>query len=185
MDPQSCTKCSSLPEDILMLACSHDLCLNCASDRLAFEMKKKKNANVYHYSSFRALSVSSAMKEHPLMLKVWPSYKNWYLLQSYPAKVMWTQQKNLKSELIKNMTMQHPEINLLNDFNKNIPVKLELIEVLIEQERQELQHLLVIISKEFLERKIAASMSNNKSYISASIANASAFVHSVSFMVNI
>ena len=98
---------------------------------------------------------------------------------------MWTQQKNLKSELIKNMTMQHPEINLLNDFNKNIPVKLELIEVLIEQERQELQHLLVIISKEFLERKIAASMSNNKSYISASIANASAFVHSVSFMVNI
>lgn len=45
MDPQSCTKCSSLPEDILMLACSHDLCLNCASDRLAFEMKKKKNAN--------------------------------------------------------------------------------------------------------------------------------------------
>lgn len=46
MDPQSCTKCSCFPEDILMLACSHDLCLNCASDRLAFEMKKKKNANV-------------------------------------------------------------------------------------------------------------------------------------------
>lgn len=49
MDPQSCTKCNNLPEDILMLACSHDLCLNCASDRLAFEMKKKKNANVYKH----------------------------------------------------------------------------------------------------------------------------------------
>ena len=46
MDPQTCTKCSTLPEDILMLACSHDLCLNCAADRLAFEMKKKKNVNV-------------------------------------------------------------------------------------------------------------------------------------------
>lgn len=45
-DPQACTKCGCMPEDILMLACSHDLCLNCASDRLAFEMKKNKNANV-------------------------------------------------------------------------------------------------------------------------------------------
>jgi hypothetical protein len=45
-EPQSCTKCGCMPEDILMLACSHDLCLNCASDRLAFEMKKNKNANV-------------------------------------------------------------------------------------------------------------------------------------------
>lgn len=35
-----------MPEDILMLACSHDLCLNCAADRLAFEMKKNKFTNV-------------------------------------------------------------------------------------------------------------------------------------------
>lgn len=34
--PQPCTKCNNLPEDILMLACSHDLCLNCAADRLNF-----------------------------------------------------------------------------------------------------------------------------------------------------
>lgn len=47
MDPQTCTKCNNLPEDILMLACSHDLCLNCASDRLAFELKKKKPATVF------------------------------------------------------------------------------------------------------------------------------------------
>jgi hypothetical protein len=44
--PQPCTKCNNLPEDILMLACSHDLCLNCAADRLNFEMKKRKPANV-------------------------------------------------------------------------------------------------------------------------------------------
>jgi hypothetical protein len=44
--PQPCTKCNTLPEDILMLACSHDLCLNCAADRLNFEMKKRKPANV-------------------------------------------------------------------------------------------------------------------------------------------
>ncbi len=49
--PQPCTKCKKLPEDILMLACSHDLCLDCASDRLAFEMKKKKPANVPHHLS--------------------------------------------------------------------------------------------------------------------------------------
>jgi len=48
-DPQACTKCGCMPEDILMLACSHDLCLNCASDRLAFEMRKNKNTNVHNF----------------------------------------------------------------------------------------------------------------------------------------
>lgn len=69
MDPQNCTKCNALPEDILMLACSHDLCLNCAADRLAFEMKKKKNANVTHPSR-RALSASSATSARPSTPKV-------------------------------------------------------------------------------------------------------------------
>ena len=41
MEPQTCTKCGCLPEDILMLACNHDLCLNCAADRLSTESKKK------------------------------------------------------------------------------------------------------------------------------------------------
>lgn len=63
MDPQSCTKCSCFPEDILMLACSHDLCLNCAADRLAFEMKKKKNANVLQINKIRVLFVNFVMKE--------------------------------------------------------------------------------------------------------------------------
>jgi hypothetical protein len=29
--PQHCIKCKKLPEDILMLSCSHDLCLDCAA----------------------------------------------------------------------------------------------------------------------------------------------------------
>ncbi len=32
--PEKCSKCSCFPEDILMLACSHDLCLNCAAKTL-------------------------------------------------------------------------------------------------------------------------------------------------------
>lgn len=62
MDPQTCTKCNSLPEDILMLACSHDLCLNCAADRLAFEMKKKKPATVFLYL-LRVSFANFAMRE--------------------------------------------------------------------------------------------------------------------------
>ena len=50
-DPQACTKCGCMPEDILMLACAHDLCLNCASDRLAFEMKKAKNPQTVNVTS--------------------------------------------------------------------------------------------------------------------------------------
>jgi hypothetical protein len=45
-DPQACIRCHCMPEDILMLACSHDLCLNCAAVRLSFELKKNKNTNV-------------------------------------------------------------------------------------------------------------------------------------------
>lgn len=73
--PQPCTKCKKLPEDILMLACSHDLCLDCASERLAFEMKKKKGANVPTHI-LRASSARSATKGPPLMLKAWPSLKD-------------------------------------------------------------------------------------------------------------
>lgn len=67
--PQPCTKCKKLPEDILMLACGHDLCLNCAAERLAFEMKKKKQANVSSILS-RALFARFAMKELHLMHRV-------------------------------------------------------------------------------------------------------------------
>lgn len=73
--PQPCTKCKKLPEDILMLACSHDLCLDCASDRLAFELKKKKPANVPLQQS-RALSVKFATKEPHLTPRASPNSKN-------------------------------------------------------------------------------------------------------------
>jgi hypothetical protein len=47
-----------------MLACSHDLCLDCASERLAFELKKKKPANVIQNIS-RALFAKFVMKGQP------------------------------------------------------------------------------------------------------------------------
>ncbi len=45
-EPQPCSRCKKIPEDILMLSCAHDLCLQCAADRLAVELKKKKVADV-------------------------------------------------------------------------------------------------------------------------------------------
>ncbi len=73
--PQPCTKCKKLPEDILMLACSHDLCLDCASERLAFEMKKKKPANV-SVSSLRASSAKFATNAQPSTPKASQNSKN-------------------------------------------------------------------------------------------------------------
>lgn len=46
---QPCSKCQKVPEDILMLSCTHDLCLNCAAERLNVEMKKRKPADVPSY----------------------------------------------------------------------------------------------------------------------------------------
>ena len=89
--PQPCTKCKKLPEDILMLACSHDLCLDCASERLAFEMKKKKPANV-NLNTYRALSVKSATKEQLWILRASPNSKN-----SYPLPKQ-LQQKHMPSQ---------------------------------------------------------------------------------------
>ena len=45
--PQLCTKCKKLPEDILMLACSHDICLPCSADRLAVALQKTKRPTAY------------------------------------------------------------------------------------------------------------------------------------------
>ena len=73
--PQPCTKCSKMPEDILMLACSHDLCLNCAAERLSFEMKKRKPANVF-FTLLRALFANFAMRGHLSMQKASVSSKN-------------------------------------------------------------------------------------------------------------
>jgi hypothetical protein len=46
MDPQCCAKCKDFPEDILMLSCSHDLCLPCAAQRFGVEYRKNSFANV-------------------------------------------------------------------------------------------------------------------------------------------
>lgn len=82
--PQPCTKCKKLPEDILMLACSHDLCLDCASERLAFEMKKKKPANVTLHT-LRASSAKSATNAPPSTQSPSPNWKNSYPLPKPPT----------------------------------------------------------------------------------------------------
>lgn len=47
-EPQSCYKCNTLPEDILMLACTHDLCLTCAAERLSLESKRRPATVTYY-----------------------------------------------------------------------------------------------------------------------------------------
>ena len=40
MNQEKCANCTKLPEDILMLECSHDLCLECASKIYAYQKNK-------------------------------------------------------------------------------------------------------------------------------------------------
>lgn len=94
--PQPCTKCKKLPEDILMLACSHDLCLDCASERLAFEMKKKKNANVLPSPS-RASSAKYAMKGPHLMRK---AFLNWRSSSPSPRHLSQDPMQSLEHRMI-------------------------------------------------------------------------------------
>ena len=35
MDDVSCAKCGAKPEDVLILTCDHNLCLDCAAKNLA------------------------------------------------------------------------------------------------------------------------------------------------------
>lgn len=52
-EPQPCSRCKKIPEDILMLSCTHDLCLQCAAERLSVELKKKKIADVKFLSNIK------------------------------------------------------------------------------------------------------------------------------------
>lgn len=54
-EPQPCSRCKKIPEDILMLSCTHDLCLQCAADRLSVELKKKKIADVNFYQTWKSI----------------------------------------------------------------------------------------------------------------------------------
>lgn len=45
--PEKCSKCGNFPEDILMLACSHDLCLLCAAKVFQkSDSRYSRNSNV-------------------------------------------------------------------------------------------------------------------------------------------
>ena len=51
--PEKCSKCSNFPEDILMLACGHDLCLLCAAKVFQkTESKHSRPNSVKHFSIF-------------------------------------------------------------------------------------------------------------------------------------
>lgn len=64
-EPQSCYKCNDLPEDILMLACNHDLCLECAAKRLSLESKRRP-ATVYSFK-LRGSFVNFVVRKPSLM----------------------------------------------------------------------------------------------------------------------
>lgn len=42
-DDVCCAKCGNRPEDVLILTCDHNLCLNCAAENLAKGQKKHQN----------------------------------------------------------------------------------------------------------------------------------------------
>jgi len=56
--PENCAKCGTLPEDILMLTCNHDLCLTCSARNFQREVQKKgRSANAIFCELCGALTV--------------------------------------------------------------------------------------------------------------------------------
>lgn len=43
-ETSSCAKCGTTPEDILILSCSHNLCLQCAANNLHREQTKARTS---------------------------------------------------------------------------------------------------------------------------------------------
>ena len=72
--PENCAKCGSLPEDILMLTCNHDLCLVCSAKNYHRELMRNGEKTrvkfftiIQSYCSLRSLSYVSYV-EHQLSL---------------------------------------------------------------------------------------------------------------------
>ena len=50
--PPSCTRCGIVPEEMLVLSCGHNLCIDCASRNFRREQAKSKiQTNVLNYYS--------------------------------------------------------------------------------------------------------------------------------------
>lgn len=47
----ACAICKCMPDDILILTCDHNLCLNCAAHNLI--KQQRKNSNSYQVSAFK------------------------------------------------------------------------------------------------------------------------------------
>ena len=50
--PEKCSKCTNFPEDILMLACGHDLCLLCAAKVFQKSEAKYSRPNSVKFINF-------------------------------------------------------------------------------------------------------------------------------------
>ena len=65
--PENCAKCRTLPEDILMLTCNHDLCLTCSAKNLQKEAQKKgRSANAIYCELCGAMTVLDESSIHEL-----------------------------------------------------------------------------------------------------------------------
>lgn len=175
--PQPCTKCKKLPEDILMLACSHDLCLDCASERLAFEMKKKKPANVPAFTS-RASSAKSAMRERPSMRKALLNWKNLFPRRQQPNLTLNREHPMIELKgwsLAATLRKKRPKKRVMTDNQWDNTHMLRLPTLLLPQ--------IISYWAVFLQRNLALSTMKSRSFISASIASASVFVLNASYTV--
>lgn len=191
MNPQPCTKCKSLPEDILMLACNHDLCLECAGERLAFEMKKRKNANVWYYCYVRVLYVSFAMRERLLMRRVLLSLRSWSLRTLFQQGIMLSLQRESNCEKSRK-SMSHPLVRSLLIAWKDKRIDIKLLLRSYQNPSMSLTNDLFLplqfqgrLSLFLLLKKTAQNITTKKYYISVLTVNVSVFVLNVSFMGSI
>ena len=59
MNVSKCSKCFKVPDDILMLTCSHDLCLPCAAKSFSVQQPAKRGKKVVFKISASSLFVRS------------------------------------------------------------------------------------------------------------------------------
>jgi len=164
-----------------MLACSHDLCLNCAAERLNFEMKKRKPANVQFNRSCRVSSVNSVTKEPRWMLKVSQSSKRWSPPNNdwLPGEATSTRPPNPNKSLMRShhVLMKNPNTHKRHRHTRKPPSQQPTSVIMAYQ---------APTSKcwpAYPQEKHVANTSMKISFTSVSLANVSAFVQSVSFTV--
>lgn len=88
---ETCTKCNTCPEDILMLKCSHDLCLECSARRLIASRslgKGKRNAIICEICKEETLLDENSIWELESLLKGLSSVPNQLSQVSQPNQAI-------------------------------------------------------------------------------------------------